>query len=275
MIVKGYEYPIKILKEKKSVIIGMGHLGNWELFGAHASLQGYPINVIYRPLDNKILDKYINQFRTKYGIKLISKFSSPLNMIRVLNNNEILCVIADQNTIKNYIYVPFFGKIAAASSGLSFFHLKTNSPILLAYSIIDENFNQYGFIEQQYNFDNLYNNLTDEQKHFLYLFNITFNDELKEEDYFEKLRNFSKFYSIENRFEPIKSYEYENEINSFKNLNIRYSEMNFSEKSFYITYFFHQSLEKIISKNPENWLLVHPRFRKQPKGFKSIYSSKK
>ncbi len=273
IVVKGYEYIQESLSKGKGAIIVLGHLGNWEIFGSHACLNEFNLNVIYRPLDNKIIDKYLTFFRTKFGPKLISKFSSPLNMIRPLLNKEVLCIVADQNTIKNYIFVPFLGKIASASRGFSFFHLKTNSPVLFAYSCIDENYNQFGFIEKEYDFEKLYNELSIEEKHFLFLFNKTFNLSLNEEEYKNNLMNFSKFYSIEDNFNLKEEYKNFDYLKDFKNKIKKYEDLNFDEKSFYITYFFHKSLEKIIKKYPENWLLLHPRFRKQPAGFKSVYKS--
>lgn len=273
MVVKGYENAQESLSKDRGVIIVLGHLGNWEIFGSHACINGFNLNVIYRPLDNRIIDKYLTGFRTKFGLKLISKFSSPLNMIRPLLKKEILCVVADQNTIKNYIYIPFLGKIASASRGFSFFHLKTNSPVLFAYSLIDENYNQFGFIEKEYDFEKLYDELTIEEKHFLFLFNKTFNLSSKEEEYKNNLENFNKFYSIDDNFSLKEENKNSDYLKDFKNNIKKYEDLSFDEKSFYITYFFHQSLEKIIKKYPENWLLLHPRFRKQPPGFKSIYKS--
>lgn len=271
MKVTGYENVQETLKKGKGAIIVLGHLGNWEIMGSHATLNGFKLNVIYRPLDNIILDKYITSFRTKFGLKLISKFSSPLNMIRPLLNKEILCVVADQNTIKNYLFVPFLGKIASASRGFSFFHLKTGSPVLFAYSLLDENYNQYGFIEKEYDFENIYENLKVEEKFFLYLFNKTFNLSPNDDEYKKNLEKFKKYYSLEKNFELLECNEYLIDLNDYSKKIKKYEELNFDEKSFYITTFFHKSLERIIKQYPENWLLLHPRFRKQPSGFKPIY----
>ncbi|MFN3410918.1 MAG: hypothetical protein ACK4YF_02015 [Exilispira sp.] len=271
----GYEYVKKCIDDGKGCIIVLGHLGNWEIFGSHASINGIPLNGIYRPLDNKLLDKFITDFRRNFGLKLISKFSSPVSMIRPILNKEALCIVSDQNTIRNYLFVPFFGKIASASRGFSFFHLKTNCPVFFAYSIIDEKFNQYGYVEKEYDFASLYENLSYEEKHFLYLFNKTFNSNVIQQIYKENLKNFSKYYQYEKRFIKIESKEYYDEIEKFiKNIK-KYDELSFDEKSFYITYFFHKSLEKIIKQYPENWFLIHPRFNKQPAGFSSVYKSKK
>jgi len=271
----GYERIKEYFNYKKGIILVVGHLGNWEIFGVHACLNGFPINCLYRPLDNKLLDKYLNKSRTMYGVKLISKFSSPLNMIRPLMNNEALVFLADQNTIKNYLYVPFFGKIASASRGFSFFHLKTNAPVVFAYSYIDDDLKQYGIFEECFDFVNLYNKLSIKEKHFLNYFNLTFNSRSSKEIYQENLNNFKKFYSIEDRFKLNEQELAENELEKFKDKIKNYNELSFDEKSFYITYFFHQALEKVIFKYPESWLLVHPRFNKQPEGFPKFYNFKK
>lgn len=271
MKVTGYENVKKALEKGNGAIVVLGHLGNWEIFGTHASISGFKLNVIYRPLDNKLLDKFLSSFRIKYGTKIISKFSTPLSMIKPLLQNEVLCVVADQNTIKNYIYIPFFGRIAAASRGFSFFHLKAQSPVLFAYSLIDDNFNQYGFIEEEYDFEKAYNDLSIEEKYFLYSFNDTFNLSEKTNFYQEKLSKFSSIFPYEDRFSPIKNERYYEEIDKFKSTIKNYEELDFDEKTFFITYFFHKSLENIIKKYPENWFLLHPRFRKQPEGFEQIY----
>ncbi len=269
--VTGLENIKNLIDKGKGIILVTAHLGNWEVFSSYASLNQVVINGLYRPLDNKLIDKYLANSRTKYGVKLISKFSSPLKIIRPLLNKEALGFVSDQNTIKNHVYIPFFGKIAAASKGFSFFHLKTDAPVIFVYSYIDENLNQYGIIEKEYNFENLYNNLSIDEKFFLHLFDSTFNE--KDIDlYKERLNYFFKFFSIEDRFKKLENGQYDEELKKFEKNLKEYKDLDFNQKTFYITYFFHKSLEKVIKKYPENWLLIHPRFNKQPAGLPRIYN---
>jgi KDO2-lipid IV(A) lauroyltransferase len=270
-ISEGYENISKILQQKKGCIVATGHLGNWELLGNSAELQGFSLNAIYRPLDNHLIDRYLNEFRTKYGMKLISKFASPVSYIRVLRRNEVLCIVADQNTIKNYVFVPFFGKIAAASRGFSYLHLKTGAPVVFAYSLVSEDFKYYGYITDEIRFDFLYNSLLLEEKYFLDRFFNVFNVETENTEYMKKLEEFKLIYDVSNSFK-IKSKEiYQESIKAFENSVLNYYDLNENYKVFIITYFFHKFLESIIEKSPENWLLVHPRFRKQPYGIPSPY----
>lgn len=270
-ISEGYENISKILQQKRGCIVATGHLGNWELFGNSAELRGFSLNAIYRPLDNHLIDRYLTEFRTKYGMKLISKFASPVSYIRVLMRNEVLCIVADQNTIKNYIFIPFFGKIAAASRGFSYLHLKTGAPVVFAYSLVSEDFKYYSYITEEVRFDILYNNMQVEEKYFLDCFYNVFNIDIERSEYLKKLEEFKLMYDINDGFK-IKDIEtYQRSIKLFESSFFNYNDLDENYKIFVITYVFHKFLESIIKKSPENWLLVHPRFRKQPSGIPSPY----
>ncbi|MCX8059417.1 MAG: hypothetical protein N3A58_08395, partial [Spirochaetes bacterium] len=54
----------KLFEERKGLICLSFHFGNWELNGIFFSMMGYPINVIFRPLDNKLLDRYLQKYRS-------------------------------------------------------------------------------------------------------------------------------------------------------------------------------------------------------------------
>ncbi len=59
--------------ENKSVLIVLGHLGNWEWAGNAFSLQcKHQLYVIYHPLTNPWFNKLMIQLRTRFGTKLIS-----------------------------------------------------------------------------------------------------------------------------------------------------------------------------------------------------------
>ena len=79
---------IEILKNyaqrDQSIIIVLGHFGNWELAGARYSHEpGLPqLYVIYHPLQNKHFDALILKMRTRHGTRLYSMREATKSMLR-------------------------------------------------------------------------------------------------------------------------------------------------------------------------------------------------
>src|ERR1051326_1731374 len=59
-------------EKKKSVILVLGHLGNWEWGGNSFNFQcKHQLFVIYHPLQNKYFNQLVIGMRTRFGTKLI------------------------------------------------------------------------------------------------------------------------------------------------------------------------------------------------------------
>lgn len=264
-----------LFNEKKGLICASLHFGNWELNGIYFSLLGYPINVIMRPLDNKLLDNYLQKFRTDKGVKIISKFDPPMKFIRPLLKGEILAILADQNTLKHGIFIPFFRKIASSNQGVAKFHIITKSNIIIMYSYY-ENDTLILKNDIQINPEILFNNLSNELKAKLFLFNEFFNlnNKIVDIEFFDDLIYFDN-YKNKNELKIINKEEKNKIINNYiLNNKEKFYNFNFlkeEEKIFFINYFYHQRLEKIIKEKPENWMLIHERWKKQPEDFYYLY----
>jgi Kdo2-lipid IVA lauroyltransferase/acyltransferase len=87
----------KYYDEKKSVIIVMGHFGNWEWGGNTFSLScPQQLYVIYHPLENKYFNNLIIKMRTKFGSKLIDMKDAFKDMIKNKDEINATAFIADQ-----------------------------------------------------------------------------------------------------------------------------------------------------------------------------------
>lgn len=87
----------KYSKQKQSVIIVMGHLGNWELGGARFSLLPYHrLYVIYHPLSNKNFNNLIVHMRTRLGNRLYAMSEVLRGMVRDKGELTATAFIADQ-----------------------------------------------------------------------------------------------------------------------------------------------------------------------------------
>jgi KDO2-lipid IV(A) lauroyltransferase len=91
-----------LLKEmadrRQSVVLVLGHLGNWELAGArYAAEEGLPqLYVIYHPLENEYFNKLVIHMRTRLGNRLYTMKEAARDMIRDRHLNTATAFIADQ-----------------------------------------------------------------------------------------------------------------------------------------------------------------------------------
>ena len=115
----------------KGIIIVSGHIGNWEALAALVSQGGYPLHVVAREIYYKRYDNLITNWRHRYGSKVIYQTASPRSVLRVLRNNEVLGIMADQD-VKSIdgIFVKFFGKEAHTTTAPAAFAMGSGAPIV-------------------------------------------------------------------------------------------------------------------------------------------------
>lgn len=84
--------------EGRSVILVMGHLGNWELGGARFSQLGlHRLYVIYHPLSNPYFERLIVRMRTRLGNRLYAMNDVIRGMLRDRGEVTATAFIADQS----------------------------------------------------------------------------------------------------------------------------------------------------------------------------------
>lgn len=87
-------------QKNSSVIMTLGHCGNWELAGiaASVSLQHHSI-AIYRSLSNKAFEKLINRIRSRFGLTLVAQ-DQLRGMLRTFGEGKKLYeLITDQTPV--------------------------------------------------------------------------------------------------------------------------------------------------------------------------------
>lgn len=118
------------LTRKKGFIIVSMHLGNWDAAGSYTSFY-FPgkVNMVVEKLSPAML-KWFTQAREKLGMKIISH-TDIKQMIRILNNGEILILASDRDIDKNGFQMEVFGRKAYIPSGPAKLSLITGAPILV------------------------------------------------------------------------------------------------------------------------------------------------
>ena len=128
----------------RGVLIATAHLGNWELSAFAHALMTEPMNIMVRPLDNPLIDSFVENRRTLSGNRLIYKKDAARAVIKALKNNEAVGILIDQNTSPSEgVFINFFGKPACAGSAFAKLAHHTGAPVIPGFAVWDKAAHRY------------------------------------------------------------------------------------------------------------------------------------
>jgi len=111
----------KLREEKRDVIAVLGHYNNWEWPTLLPNYLKYKTIIIYKPLQNKYFNGFINNQRSKYGIVLTPTSQIIREIINYRKNdiNTLSVFISDQIPAKGYIkyWTSFLNQDTAVFTG--------------------------------------------------------------------------------------------------------------------------------------------------------------
>lgn len=126
----------KLAAEGKSVILVMGHQGNWEwagnTFSAEINSQLY---VIYHPLANKYVDGLMYKMRTRFKTRLIAMKDTFKEMVARRSEVNTTAFIADQtpHNLSNAYWTNFLNQDTPVFLGTERIAKKLNYPVVYAF----------------------------------------------------------------------------------------------------------------------------------------------
>jgi KDO2-lipid IV(A) lauroyltransferase len=127
----GLEHLRGVMTKHGRALMLTAHLGNWEYLTAAHQLMGYPMAVVFRPLDSPVLDELAATIRRKTGAELIDKRGALRPALQALRRGRMVGILLDQNTTRREgVFVPFFGRAASTSRSLALLALRTETPIV-------------------------------------------------------------------------------------------------------------------------------------------------
>lgn len=132
----GLEHFQEALRGGKGVLFATAHLGNWELSAlAHALLTG-PMNIVVRPLDNPLLDRFVSRYRGLSGNCVIDKKDFVRGILKALHSNEAVGILIDQNAgLDDGVFVDFFGQKAATNPSFAKLASRTGASVIPGYAV--------------------------------------------------------------------------------------------------------------------------------------------
>lgn len=144
VVLDGHENFLAGQSRGKGVIYLTGHIGAWELSSFAHALYGFPLHYMARPLDNKLVDALVNNYRGLSGNRPIYKNEAARVMLKVLKDAGTVGILADQNTMgAEGIFVDFFGTPACTTTGIARVALHTDASVVPGYAFWDENLRKY------------------------------------------------------------------------------------------------------------------------------------
>ncbi|MTI40174.1 lysophospholipid acyltransferase family protein [Fulvivirga lutimaris] len=110
----------KLYEQGRSIVIVMGHLGNWEWAGPGFSLNyKHQLYVVYQPLSNKYFERIFSGSRTKFNTKIVPRKDTLRSMISNKKTISATALIADQapTPVKTAVWMDFLNQDTPVFNG--------------------------------------------------------------------------------------------------------------------------------------------------------------
>jgi KDO2-lipid IV(A) lauroyltransferase len=144
VVYDGFENFERACARGKGVLFLTGHLGAWELSAFAHSLQGHPLSIVMRSLDNPLVDRLVQSYRTMHGNRTIDKDDSVRGLLTAMRAGETVGILMDTNmTPPQGVFVDFFGVPACTASGLARIALRTGAAVVPGFTVWDSRLRKY------------------------------------------------------------------------------------------------------------------------------------
>jgi len=127
----GRDHYENALARGKGCLFFTGHIGNWELLAAVLGFADIHTNIVYRRLDNPVLEDLVLWFRSFTGHQMIPKGGASKVILSLLRKNGTVAILIDQNVAwREGVFVNFFGRPAATTRGVAGLALDTGAAVI-------------------------------------------------------------------------------------------------------------------------------------------------
>lgn len=121
----------------KSVIVSMGHCGNWEILNILPFILKVNSYAIYKPLNMKPINQLFLRLRSRFGMQLIPVKSVVRHFISNKNNPSVYFFLADQcpKVVDRKYQFDFLHQATSVFSGIEKLARSTNSAVVYMHVI--------------------------------------------------------------------------------------------------------------------------------------------
>jgi Kdo2-lipid IVA lauroyltransferase/acyltransferase len=144
VVYDGFENYERAFARGKGVLFLTAHLGAWELSAFAHSLQGHPLWIVMRSLDNPLVDRLIQGYRTMHGNRTVDKDDFVRGLLAAMHAGEVVGILMDTNmTPPQGVFVDFFGIPAYTASGLARIALRTGAAVVPGFTVWNAQLRKY------------------------------------------------------------------------------------------------------------------------------------
>jgi Kdo2-lipid IVA lauroyltransferase/acyltransferase len=144
VVYEGFENFERAYARGKGVLFLTGHIGAWELSAFAHSLQGHPLSIVMRSLDNPYVDGLLQRYRTMHGNRTVDKDDFVRGLLSAMRAGETVGILMDTNmTPPQGVFVDFFGIPACTASGLARIALRTDAAVVPGFTVWDSKLRKY------------------------------------------------------------------------------------------------------------------------------------
>ncbi|MFD1770077.1 lysophospholipid acyltransferase family protein [Sphingobacterium suaedae] len=84
------------VQKEQPIVLLLGHYGNWEILSKLPQHTSIPVQALYKPLKNKILNRFLYRKRSQYGVRLLPAGQALRILMKEKQRASITFFIADQ-----------------------------------------------------------------------------------------------------------------------------------------------------------------------------------
>lgn len=139
VVYEGLENFLAAQAAGRGVLLLTGHIGAWELSVFAHSIYGHPMSFLARRVDNPLVERLAESYRSRFGNRSIDKRGSVREVLRALKEGGVVGILADLNaTREEGVFIDFFGLKACTTAGVATLAMRTGAVVLPGYIIWDE-----------------------------------------------------------------------------------------------------------------------------------------
>jgi KDO2-lipid IV(A) lauroyltransferase len=144
IVYDGFENFERAYARGKGVLFLTGHIGAWELSAFAHSLNGHPLSIVMRSLDNPYIDRLLQGYRTMHGNRTVDTDDFVRGLLGAMRAGETVGILMDTNmTPPQGVFVDFFGIPACTASGLARIALRTDAAVVPGFTVWDAKQQKY------------------------------------------------------------------------------------------------------------------------------------
>ncbi len=133
----------------RGILVLTAHFGNFELLPAAHAMNGYQISLVHHTQRFLPADALMTFIRERAGVEIIRKHAAARAVLRALRDGEMVGIPFDQNAKRSEaLFVPFFGELAATSSGLARLARMSGAAVVPVFIVRDPNHRTHRIVIQ-------------------------------------------------------------------------------------------------------------------------------